>query len=1183
MRHAETIRLTGKTVTAAVAAALLAMASGAGAETLTRISTSIDEPNTDIEIHYSSDTADSDVIHAPVEPGAAGGITVTAKSLTITDDGSSDNINQTYAGISTNSAYPGSDITLNIAEDLTVTVPRYAIQTSDGSSVTATIGGDLTLTTATGLGSTISATDSGYSGSDDTAAGSNVTLKLNGGKATVQTLKGSPVGNAIHVWSPSSVIRIEGASETVISSQGTGISAYLGKVEISGSGENGSEGSITVVGHGDGQAAIYTSGGSVSLQAGSVKAWGDGEGDYTQGGGSAISVAGGSVSITSLDSNGSGVQLLSLNGDRSQLDNPVIMTMGATSESAGSVTIEALNSPIEILNDADKSSILTMGGSVSVNSGQTATSVKVNGDITASFASTVGIYETGAGSYLKADTVKTIEDSSTTLVLQGDAAYTSFSGGTSEATADGDNSSLVIQEQDTASALANLTITQGAVANVSLSGNSTFTGNLSADGVAPGYEATADDKSRSVITVSLSGNGAFKGSTSVTNGGHVSGTLSEASSMEGDVSVTGATSGGVSSVWNFSANGTSTFTGNVTASGGAYAQYNASGDSKVNGNFTAKDANTLLYLIGTDESVLTGNFEVDSGAQGAVSIGNAAVLNGDVSAAGDGTMATVLIYPGATMNGDISSSDSAAVTVALDGTWNGSSTVSGGTTDVMFTYSSAVWNLAAASEVTTLKQSSGTINFPAAPATGFTGTTLTIDGDYSADGGTVNMSTVLQGDASAHDEIIVNGNTSGTANLVFTKVSGWGSQTVDGIKVVQVAGTSDAVFTKPESNRLTAGAYIYELKKIGSDWYLTSQRDPDASKIILPKTIDDPDPVQPDVIPAVDPTDPTIHYVKPELGSYAANMLASNTLFTTSLYDRLGETRYSDALKSQKKSGNVWIRMQGGKNHTNMYDDQLTNRGTYGVVQVGGDLVTWPGSGDHRFHVGLMGGYAHQSTKTRSSDIGLTSKGKLSGYSAGFYATFMNDKLEATGPYADLWMIYQHFTDKVHASSASEEEYHSKGWTGSLEAGYTFGLKDWVSASGTQNATRLQLQAQVIRMGVRADEHVDAENFTVQGTGAGNVRTRIGATAYHLFTNPKTGRAIKPYLTLNWYHDTKNFGVVYDGVKDHIEGTRNFGEVKFGIEGKVSKNVNLWGAALYQAGSHSYWNAGAFVGAKILF
>ena len=828
--------------------------------------------------------------------------------------------------------------------------------------------------------------------------------------------------------------------------------------------------------------------------------------------------------------------------------------------------------------------ITTSGGSsVAFTPSQMATGVRVNGNVTNDDKSSVGIYETGTGSYLKADKITTTASSSTYVVLHGDAAYTSLSGGTSEAMVDGQESYLVIQGADTGKALANVTTTQGALSGLSFAGNSTLTGNLNSFGIAPGYESKDDDMTRSCITLSLYENSAYKGTSTVTDGGHIYGTFSGAATMEGDVNVSGRSSGDIPSTWNFNGSGTGSFTGNMSLSDGAMAELWVTDTVKADGDFTAKDDKTLLYLMGSGESVLTGNVDASAGATAAVYLGDTAILNGDVTATGTGTKVTEVFYPGTTVNGDLTSSDSAAVTTQLGGTWNGTSTISGGTTDLEFTDASAVWNIAANSEVTSLKQSSGTINFPAAPSTGFTGTTLTIDGDYSADGGTVNMSTVLQGDASAHDEITVNGNTSGTANLVFTKVSGWGSQTVDGIKVAQVAGTSDAVFTKPESNRLTAGAYIYELKKIGSDWYLTSQRDPDAAKIILPKTIDDPDPVQPDVIPAVDPTDPTIHYVKPELGSYAANMLASNTLFTTSLYDRLGETRYSDALKSQKKSGNVWIRMQGGKNHTNMYDDQLTNRGTYGVVQVGGDLVTWPGSGDHRFHVGLMGGYAHQSTKTQSSDIGLTSKGKLSGYSAGFYATYMNDKPEATGPYADLWMIYQHFTDKVHASSAAEEEYHSKGWTGSLEAGYTFGLKDWVSASGTQNATRLQLQAQVVRMGVRADEHVDAENFTVQGTGAGNVRTRIGATAYHLFTNPKTGRAIKPYLTLNWYHDTKNFGVVYDGVKDHIVGTRNFGEVKFGIEGKVSKNVNLWGAALYQAGSHSYWNAGAFVGAKILF
>ena len=171
------------------------------------------------------------------------------------------------------------------------------------------------------------------------------------------------------------------------------------------------------------------------------------------------------------------------------------------------------------------------------------------------------------------------------------------------------------------------------------------------------------------------------------------------------------------------------------------------------------------------------------------------------------------------------------------------------------------------------------------------------------------MSTVLQGDTSAHDELDIKGDATGTATITFTKVSGYGSETIEGIKVVQVEGASDAVFTKPDSNRLTAGAYIYDLKKVGKDWYLTSQRDPDAPLPVVPDTPDTPDnpdtPEQPDILLPTDPTDPTAHIVKPELGSYAANLLASNTLFTMTLNDRLGETRYSDALKSQKHSGNI--------------------------------------------------------------------------------------------------------------------------------------------------------------------------------------------------------------------------------------------------------------------------------------
>ena len=97
-----------------------------------------------------------------------------------------------------------------------------------------------------------------------------------------------------------------------------GIYVNEGRVEVSGSGENGSEGSISVVSHGIGTAGIYTYGGSVTLQAGSVKVWGDGEENdamETKGGGS-IYAFGGSVHITSLDPNGTGVQLLSFNGNQ---------------------------------------------------------------------------------------------------------------------------------------------------------------------------------------------------------------------------------------------------------------------------------------------------------------------------------------------------------------------------------------------------------------------------------------------------------------------------------------------------------------------------------------------------------------------------------------------------------------------------------------------------------------------------------------------------------------------------------------------------------------------------------------------------------------------------------------------------------------------------------------------------
>ena len=479
------------------------------------------------------------------------------------------------------------------------------------------------------------------------------------------------------------------------------------------------------------------------------------------------------------------------------------------------------------------------------------------------------------------------------------------------------------------------------------------------------------------------------------------------------------------------------------------------------------------------------------------------------------------------------------------------------------------WNLTGDSELSGLNIGDGTISFPT-PAAGeaFTGTTLTVNGDYTANNATLNMTASLSGANSASDLLAVTGAATGATTINVTPVMSTGEPKADGVELVSVAGdSSNATFTMPGT--LKSGAYIYSLKKAGSGWYLMN-------------TVEAPENVTGTVIPGT--SDLSAHVIRPEIASYANNLYTANTMFAMKLSDRLGETAYSDAIKAAgKKAGSFWVRTAGGHTRNVMADGENTTRGNWGLVQLGGDLISWPTSGTHRMHVGLMAGYAHESNKTGSDTADYSSKGKVSGFSGGLYATWMNSNATGDGPYVDAWLQYQRFKNTTSVGNYAEEEsYHSKGFTGSLEAGYTFALKDWQNGA-VSNATRLRLEGQVIRMGVRADNVIDSTGTLVQGTGAGNVRTRLGATLFHQFTNTAKGTAVKPYLTLNWVHDTKSFGTAMDGVHDTIDGGRNFGEVKLGVEGRITKNLNLWAYTGYQGGDHGYRNVEALVGVKALF
>ncbi|WP_139125214.1 autotransporter outer membrane beta-barrel domain-containing protein, partial [Escherichia coli] len=48
--------------------------------------------------------------------------------------------------------------------------------------------------------------------------------------------------------------------------------------------------------------------------------------------------------------------------------------------------------------------------------------------------------------------------------------------------------------------------------------------------------------------------------------------------------------------------------------------------------------------------------------------------------------------------------------------------------------------------------------------------------------------------------------------------------------------------------------------------------------------------------------------LRPEAGSYIANLAAANTMFTTRLHERLGNTYYTDMVTGEQKQTTMWMR-----------------------------------------------------------------------------------------------------------------------------------------------------------------------------------------------------------------------------------------------------------------------------------
>ena len=243
----------------------------------------------------------------------------------------------------------------------------------------------------------------------------------------------------------------------------------------------------------------------------------------------------------------------------------------------------------------------------------------------------------------------------------------------------------------------------------------------------------------------------------------------------------------------------------------------------------------------------------------------------------------------------------------------------------------------------------------AAGGRGTAGNRLTIIGDYAGQAGTVLLRTVLGGDDSLTDRLVIDGGAAtGDTGLLILNTGGAGAQTQQGIPAWCRPSTARAppptpfIWTQgpraiaPGTGTLAAGGYDYSLVRGGgggveSDWYLTSQATPQPPCTASRSTAG-PAPVQPPVQPPhTDPPEAGDRNVSPESGAYAANQRAGMTLFSHSLHDRQPVPVDANASDHRRM---LWTRAVGRRDHgLRMAEGRVSIDGDSYVMQIGGDLL----------------------------------------------------------------------------------------------------------------------------------------------------------------------------------------------------------------------------------------------------
>ena len=326
--------------------------------------------------------------------------------------------------------------------------------------------------------------------------------------------------------------------------------------------------------------------------------------------------------------------------------------------------------------------------------------------------------------------------------------------------------------------------------------------------------------------------------------------------------------------------------------------------------------------------------------------------------------------------------------------------------------------------------------------------------------------------------------------------------------------------------------------------------------------------------PLVPPKEEENLVLRPEAGAYVGASQSWAKMHMR-LHDRFGQAYYIDPFDGEEKPAAAWVRQVGSHSHFRMAGGQSKTHSNTAVTQIGGDLLRNEFNEDWKYIGGVFAGGLYNRSDSRSWD---SAKSRSDGYSLGIYGTLYTGNSPDDGFYVDSWLLFGRYDNKIWSDEISPFKFKSHGWVWSVETGYTIPIGESGSKDYNKLIWTFQPEAQLVWDGVKANSANDSFGTKYRQLGTDNVTLRVGARLHANYMNKGLG-----FIEGNWIHNSKKAGVQMGTDKIYMDGGRNLGEFRMGLEGHLSRNTLGWATVGVQAGKSGYHNETAQIGIKYMF